>query len=76
MDRLSMNFALCYSTAPKSKEESITNGFYRPYFHGELVAEYRRKSFTNSGAQKAPTDHGVEAQNHVETADGYVEPGT
>lgn len=73
-----MNFALCYPIASENKEESMSNGLYRPYFHGELVAEYR-KSTRRNGTQKPPTNdveaNSVQTQNHVEQVEEYVEPG-
>lgn len=74
MDRLRMNFAFCYPTAPKSNGECVPDspdGLYRPYFHGELVVEYRK-----SIASRKPSANAVEAQNHVEEIEEYVEPGT
>jgi len=71
-----MNLTFCYPTAAKDKEESMSNGFYRPYFHGELVAAYR-KSIRFNGTQKPPVND-VEANNvhnHVEQVEEYVEPG-
>lgn len=67
-----MNFAFYYPTAPKSNEESMPDGLYRPYFHGELVAEYRK-----SIANRKPSINGVEAQSHVKEShvEEYVEPG-
>ncbi|XP_014489037.1 PREDICTED: sodium/potassium/calcium exchanger 3-like [Dinoponera quadriceps] len=62
--------------SPKNTEEPMIDGLYRPYFHGELVAEYRRKSVTSNGARKPSADRGAEAQSHVETAEEYVEPDT
>lgn len=71
-----MNFALCYPTAPKDKEDSMSDGLYRPYFHGELVAEYR-KSLRSKSSRKPPAN-GVEAQRYPEEQadEEYVEPGT
>jgi len=69
-----MNFALCYPTAPKGKEETMSDGLYRPYFHGELVAEYR-KSIRRKNSRKSSINN-VEAQNQVEQAEEkYIEPG-
>lgn len=68
-----MNFALCYPTAPKDKEEQMSDGQYKPYFHGELVTEYK-KSVANNKARKLSAN-GVEAQNHIEQVEEYVEPG-
>lgn len=48
-------------------------GLYRPYFHGELVAEYR-KSVVNNG-RKSSSVNDIEMQNHVEQVEEYVEPG-
>lgn len=62
-----MNFAFCYPIAAKNNGESMPDGLYRPYFHGELVVEYRK-----SIANRKPSTNGLEAQNHVEE---YVEPG-
>jgi len=66
-----MNFAFCYSTASKSNEEPMPDGLYRPYFHGELVAEYRK-----SVASRKPSVNGLEAQNHIKEIEEYVEPDT
>lgn len=66
-----MNFAFYYPTAPKISQESMPDGLYRPYFHGELVVEYRR-----SVASRKSSVAGVEAQTHVENIEEYVEPGT
>lgn len=49
----------------------MPDGLYRPYFHGELVAEYRK-----SVASRKSSANGVEAQNHMEKIEEYVEPGT
>jgi len=70
MDYLCMNFTLCYPTVPKNDEDSMSDGLYRPYFHGELVAEYRK-----SIASRKPSTSGAEAQNHIEKIEDYVEPG-
>lgn len=52
----------------------MPDGLYRPYFHGELVAEYRKKSVTSNGGRKSISD--VETPNQiVEQAEEYVEPG-
>ncbi|XP_012219099.1 sodium/potassium/calcium exchanger 3-like [Linepithema humile] len=63
----------------EDKEESMSNGLYRPYFHGELVAEYR-KSIRQNGTRKPPTNdveaNSVQVQNHVEQVEEYVEPDT
>ncbi|XP_029166834.1 sodium/potassium/calcium exchanger 4-like isoform X2 [Nylanderia fulva] len=60
---------------PKDKEESMPDGSYRPYFHGELVAEYRKKSLTSNSGRKSISD--VETPNQiVEQAEEYVEPDT
>lgn len=56
---------------PKSNGESMPDGLYRPYFHGELVAEYRK-----SIAKRKPSVNSVETQNHVEKIEEYVEPDT
>ncbi|XP_018399172.1 PREDICTED: sodium/potassium/calcium exchanger 4-like [Cyphomyrmex costatus] len=56
---------------PKSNEESMPDGLYRPYFHGELVVEYRK-----SIASQKPSIIGVEAQNPMEKIEEYVEPDT
>ncbi|KYN26792.1 Sodium/potassium/calcium exchanger 3 [Trachymyrmex cornetzi] len=55
---------------PKSNEESMPDGLYRPYFHGELVVEYRR----SVASRKSSVN--VEAQNDVENIEEYVEPDT
>ncbi|XP_072753160.1 sodium/potassium/calcium exchanger 4 isoform X2 [Anoplolepis gracilipes] len=61
---------------PKDKEESMPDGMYKPYFHGELVAEYR-KSVVSNGGHKSSSANDVETQNHVEqTSEEYVEPDT
>ncbi|XP_011877017.1 PREDICTED: sodium/potassium/calcium exchanger 3-like [Vollenhovia emeryi] len=57
---------------PKCNGESMPDGLYRPYFHGELVAEYR-KSIAN---RKPPTNGSIEAQNRVQQIEEYVEPDT
>jgi hypothetical protein len=71
-----MNFALLIVS--KGKEESMSNGLYRPYFHGELVVEYR-KSIKLKHTQEPPTNdvevNSVQTQNHVEQVEKYVEPG-
>lgn len=54
----------------------MPDGLYRPYFHGELVAEYRKKS---AASMKKMSANGVEptvAQSNLETSEEYVEPGT
>ncbi|XP_018304322.1 sodium/potassium/calcium exchanger 3 [Mycetomoellerius zeteki] len=56
---------------PKISQESMPDGLYRPYFHGELVVEYRR-----SVASRKSSVAGVEAQTHVENIEEYVEPDT
>ncbi|KMQ94608.1 sodium potassium calcium exchanger 4-like protein [Lasius niger] len=61
---------------PKGKEESMPDGLYRPYFHGELVAEYRKKSVASNSGRKSSSANDVETPNHVEQADEYVEPDT
>ncbi|KAL6440980.1 hypothetical protein ACFW04_003393 [Cataglyphis niger] len=63
---------------PKDKEEPMSDGLYRPYFHGELVAEYRKKSVASNGGRKSSskTNDVEAAQNHVEQAEEYVEPDT
>jgi hypothetical protein len=69
-----MNFALYYPTAPKGKEETMSDGLYRPYFHGELVAEYR-KSIRRNNSRKLSINN-VEAQKQVEQVkEEYIEPG-
>lgn len=70
---IKMNFALCYPTASRSKEESMPDGLYRPFFHGELVAEYR-KSVASNGARKFSV-HGTDAENRMAPVADYVEPG-
>ncbi|XP_020283761.1 sodium/potassium/calcium exchanger 3-like [Pseudomyrmex gracilis] len=60
--------------APKDKEEQMPDGRYKPYFHGELVTEYK-KNVANIKAQK-PSANGVEAQKHVDKVEDYVEPDT
>ncbi|XP_039307977.1 sodium/potassium/calcium exchanger 4 isoform X1 [Solenopsis invicta] len=62
---------LAEEETPKSNGESMLDGFYRPYFHGELVAEYRK-----SVASRKHSADGIEAQNHIEKIEDYVEPGT
>ncbi|EFN77187.1 sodium/potassium/calcium exchanger 4 [Harpegnathos saltator] len=62
--------------SPENKEEPMTDGLYRPYFHGELVAEYRKKSLTSNAVHKTSTDCAVEAQNHVKMTEEYIEPNT
>lgn len=49
----------------------MPDGLYRPYFHGELVAEYRK-----SVASRKPSVNGLEAQNYINEIEEYVEPGT
>lgn len=66
-----MNFALCYPTVSKNNGELTSDGLYRPYFHGELVVEYRK-----SIASRKPSVNGVEAQDHAQDIEEYVEPGT
>ncbi|KAL6254190.1 hypothetical protein P5V15_014812 [Pogonomyrmex californicus] len=56
---------------PKSNEEPMPDGLYRPYFHGELVAEYRK-----SVASRNPSTNRIEAQDHVAKVEEYVEPDT
>jgi len=48
----------------------MPDGLYRPYFHGELMMEYRK-----SVASRKPSVINVETQNHVENIEEYVEPG-
>lgn len=64
-----------YPIVPKDKEESMPDGLYRPYFHGELVAEYRKSVASNGGRKSSSKTNDVEAQNHVEQTEEYVEPG-
>ncbi|XP_012060888.1 PREDICTED: sodium/potassium/calcium exchanger 3-like [Atta cephalotes] len=59
------------ASTPKSNEESMPDGLYRPYFHGELMVEYRK-----SVASRKPSVTNVETQNHVENIEEYVEPDT
>ncbi|GAB1866614.1 Sodium/potassium/calcium exchanger 5 [Camponotus japonicus] len=59
---------------PKDKEESMPAGLYRPYFHGELVVEYRKSVVSNGCKSSSVND--VEMQNHVEQVEEYVEPDT
>lgn len=47
----------------------MPDGLYRPYFHGELVVEYRK-----SIASRKPSINDLEAQNHIQ--EEYQEPGT
>lgn len=70
-------YEFCYPIVPKDKEEPMPDGLYRPYFHGELVAEYRKKSVASNGGRKSSskTNDVEAAQNHVEQAEEYVEPG-
>lgn len=68
-------YEFCYPIVPKGKEESMPDGLYRPYFHGELVAEYRKKSVASNSGRKSSSANDVETPNHVEQADEYVEPG-
>lgn len=58
----------------------MPDGLYRPYFHGELVAEYRKKSIAgNNGVQKPPINGAeparAEAPTSAEPVEEYVEPG-
>lgn len=55
------------------KNEDMTFGTYRPYFHGELVAEYR-----NSMSQSTNLKPGIIVETSttiVKEVDVYVEPG-
>ncbi|KAL0118745.1 hypothetical protein PUN28_009427 [Cardiocondyla obscurior] len=56
----------------KNSEESMPDGLYRPYFHGELVMEYRRKSVVN----RKTSVNNIEAQTHETEIEDYVEPDT
>jgi len=66
-------YEFCYPIVPKDKEESMPAGLYRPYFHGELVVEYRKSVVSNG--RKSSSVNDVEMQNHVEQVEEYVEPG-
>ncbi|XP_012542250.1 sodium/potassium/calcium exchanger 3 [Monomorium pharaonis] len=57
---------------PKSNGESMPDGLYKPYFHGELKMEYRK----SIASRKPSNDNAVEAQNHIEKIEDYVEPDT
>ncbi|XP_077278802.1 sodium/potassium/calcium exchanger 3 isoform X1 [Temnothorax americanus] len=57
---------------PKSSGESMPDGLYRPYFHGELVVEYHRRSIAN----RKPSANDIETQSHVKEVEEYVEPDT
>ncbi|XP_071553844.1 sodium/potassium/calcium exchanger 3 [Temnothorax nylanderi] len=57
---------------PKSNGESMPDGLYRPYFHGELVVEYHRRSIAN----RKPSANDIETQNQVKEIEEYVEPDT
>ncbi|EZA57026.1 Sodium/potassium/calcium exchanger, partial [Ooceraea biroi] len=73
------NTVFAKTETPKHKEEnqSMPDGLYRPYFHGELVAEYRKSLRSNGSRKPMPSANGVEAQKQVEQADEeYTEPDT
>lgn len=53
----------------------MVHGMYKPYVHGELIAEYR-KSITKMAEQKSNNKSPEESQEKSNELVDYVEPGT
>lgn len=75
MNEQILTFLLLETPHEDTAEKNEVFGTYRPYFHGELVAEYRN-SISRASKAKAPTNgqtiKAIEAEEPVEE---YQEPG-
>lgn len=55
--------------------DPMVHGMYKPYFHGELIAEYRKKSITKMAEIKSTNKNFEEPPENKEELVNYVEPG-
>ncbi|XP_015181431.1 PREDICTED: sodium/potassium/calcium exchanger 3-like isoform X1 [Polistes dominula] len=64
------------SAAAKPTTEPMLHGMYKPYVHGELIAEYRKKSITMIAEIKSTNKNFEEPPEKTEELVDYVEPDT
>lgn len=60
---------------PKPQEETMPEGMYRPYFHTELISEYRKSLTKSRKPSTKPIPGAVESQD-LEDLEEYKEPDT
>lgn len=53
----------------------MLHGMYKPYVHGDLIAEYRKKSITKIAEIKSTNKNFEEPPEKIEDSIDYVEPG-
>ncbi|XP_046422704.1 sodium/potassium/calcium exchanger 4-like [Neodiprion fabricii] len=71
------NKTLAETPAKDIPEKNETFGTYRPYFHGELVIEYRHSLSVRTSMAKPPTNGiSIKVIEAAEPVEEYVEPGT
>ncbi|XP_046743569.1 sodium/potassium/calcium exchanger 4-like [Diprion similis] len=71
------NKTLAETPAKDIPEKDETFGTYRPYFHGELVIEYRHSVSVRTSMAKSQTNgFPIKAMEAAEPVEEYVEPGT
>lgn len=55
--------------------DPMVHGMYKPYVHGELIAEYRKKSITKMAEIKSTNKNFEEPPENKEELVDYIEPG-
>ncbi|XP_047351961.1 sodium/potassium/calcium exchanger 4-like [Vespa velutina] len=64
------------SVTSKPTTDPMLHGMYKPYVHGELIAEYRKKSITKMAEIKSTNKNFEESPENKEELVDYVEPDT
>ncbi|KAL2727393.1 sodium/potassium/calcium exchanger 4-like [Vespula maculifrons] len=64
------------SVTSKPTTDPMVHGMYKPYVHGELIAEYRKKSITKMAEIKSTNKNFEEPLENNEELVDYVEPDT
>ncbi|XP_066584447.1 sodium/potassium/calcium exchanger 4-like [Prorops nasuta] len=74
--RIFWNGSAISKAEPSKDDDAMPEGLYRPYFHGELIIDYKRKSSARKSIKANGKLNDLEKQESIESLEDYVEPDT